>query len=113
MTTKVRHACQNAIVWSVLVSEFLDGPSTALELKDATGMRHETIMGYIRALRRQRAVYVAAWVDDTAGRRTTAAYALGKQRDAKRIPKKPIDIKRAYRERKRMRELQAAMRTAA
>lgn len=44
MTTKVRHACQNAIAWSVLVSE---------------------------------------------------------------------DIKRAYRERKRMRELQAAMRTAA
>lgn len=100
MTTRRREACQNAIAWSVLVSELIDGHCTALELTEATGMRHETVLGYIRALRRRQAIYVAAWVEDSYGRRTTASYALGRKPDAARIPVPAADIKRAYRARK-------------
>jgi hypothetical protein len=72
-------------------------------------MRQETIMGYVRALRRQKALYVARWDEDTAGRRSVAAYKLGEKPDALREPMPRAAIKRRYLERVKMRALAAAV----
>lgn len=109
MTTRNRQTTQHAIAFSVIVRELLLGPCTALELADETGMRHETVLGWIRALRRQRAIHVSSWVEDSAGRRSTAAYSLGDKPDAKRQPMPAIDIKRRYRQRAKQRAALAAL----
>lgn len=94
-----RSATQHAVAFAVMLRELLDGPCTAIELAAQTGMRHETVLGWIRAMRRQRVLYVAFWVEDAAGRRTTAAYRLGDKPDAPRRPMPRIDIVRRYRKR--------------
>ncbi len=94
-----RDQCVMAIAWGTMLRELMAGPTTALELVAATGLQHDTVLGYIRVLRRMRVVRVASWDADTRGRRGVAAYALGDGPDARRAPMAPIDIKRAYRKR--------------
>lgn len=96
---KRRETTQHAIAFAVLLRELLGGPCTALELSAETGMRHETVLGWIRAMRRQHVLYVAAWVEDSAGRRTTAAYRIGDKPDAIRNPMPRIEVVRRYRAR--------------
>lgn len=109
MTTRVRHVTQHAIAFAIILRELLDGPCTARELAEETGMRHDTILGWIRAMRRQHALYVSSWVEDTNGRRSVAAYSLGRKADAQRRPMPTIDIKRRYRERAKQRAAAAAL----
>lgn len=92
-----------------MVRELLAGPCTVADIVHETGMRPETVMGYVRALRRQKALYVSHWVEDTAGRRTIAAYRLGDKPDAKRIPESRTVIKRRYLQRKAQRRIDAAV----
>lgn len=109
MSYRPRHACQNAIAWSIMVRELLAGPCTVADIVHETGMRPETVMGYVRALRRQKALYVSQWNEDTAGRRSVAAYRLGDKPDATRAPEARALIKRCYREREKMRAITAAV----
>lgn len=109
MTARIRHTTQHAIAFAVVVRELLTGPCTARELAEETGMRHETVLGWIRALKRYRAIHVSSWVEDSAGRRGTAAYSLGDKPDAARRPMEPIDIKRRYRLRSKQRAALAAL----
>jgi predicted ArsR family transcriptional regulator len=106
---RARHTTQHAIAFAIIVRELLEGPCTALELAEETGVRHETMLGWIRALRRQHAIHVSSWVEDTYGRRSTAAYVLGNKPDAPRRPMAPIDIKRRYTARLRRRQLAQAI----
>lgn len=103
--TKRRDTYVSAVAWSVIVRSLLEGPCTALELCEETGLRHETILGYVRALRRQHAIHVARWVEDSHGRRTTAAYMLGNKPDAKRQPVPARVVKARYRQRAQQRQV--------
>lgn len=111
--SRVRHTTQHAVAFAVVVRELLAGRCTALELAEETGMRHETILGWVRALKRHGAIHVASWVEDSNGRRSTACYALGDKPDAKRSPMAPIDIKRRYRQRAKQRAAMAMMKEEA
>lgn len=99
----------NAISWAIMVRELAAGPCTVAELVAETGLRPETVMGYVRALRRQRAVYIARWDKDSAGRTRVAAYQIGDKPNAKlqRMPRAEKD--RRYRARLPMRGLQSAI----
>lgn len=92
-----------------MVRELLAGPCTVADIVHETGMRPETVMGYVRALRRQKAIYIAQRNEDTAGRLTVAAYRLGDKPDAPRAPEARALIKRRYREREKMRAITAAV----
>ena len=104
-TRRPRQACQNAVAWAVIVRELLTGHCTALELAEVTGLRHETVLGYLRALKRQNAIYVAARVEDSNGRKSTASYALGDKPDAPRTPMSRNVIKQRYRAKAPQREV--------
>lgn len=110
---RARHTTQHAVAFAIIVRELLTGPCTAKELAEETGMRHETVLGWIRALRRQGAIYVSSWVEDTNGRRSTAAYSLGNKPDAARRPMPAIDIKRRYHLRVKQRAAMPIWRDAA
>lgn len=97
--TRARNTTQHAIAFAVILRELLDGPCTALELAAETGMRHETVLGWIRAMRRQSVLHVAQWVEDSQGRRGTAAYSLGNKPDAPRRPMQRREIVKRYRQR--------------
>jgi len=100
--TRLRSNSATAIVWATMLRELMDGHSTAKEIAEATGARHETVLAYLRIMRRHRVIHVARWVEDTAGRRTTAAYGFGDKPDAARQPMPRNEIKRRYRQRSRV-----------
>lgn len=110
---RVRHTTQHAVAFAIVVRELLTGACTAKELAEETGMRHETVLGWIRAMKRQRAIYVSSWVEDANGRRGTAAYSLGDKPDAARRPLAASDIKRRYRLRAKQRAAMPVWKEAA
>ncbi len=105
---KKREHTQTAITISIFLRELVNGNCTAKDLAEETGASHGTILAYIRAAKKQKAIHVAEWVADTNGRMTTRSYALGNKPDAKRNPMPRIDVVRAYRARQGTRDLAAA-----
>ena len=107
--TRLRHTSQHAVAFAIVVRELLDGPCTARELAEETGMRPETVLGWIRAMRRQHVIYVCHWVEDSQGRRGTAAYALGGKADAPRRPVPRQTVVRDYKARVKLRNVAQAI----
>lgn len=99
--TRIRHNQPLTIAWAIIVRELCAGPSTVSDLAAATGLNPETVMGYVRAMRRQKTLYVAHWGTDQRGRTNAAAYALGDRPDARRTRKPQSEVRRAYLARKR------------
>lgn len=90
------------IAVAVMVARLVDGPSTARDLAEESGLSEQSVRDYLRAMRKRRAVHVAAWEHDAAGRQTLAAYRLGRKPDAVRVPPRSrAEIARHYRARKR------------
>ena len=87
---------------ALMMARLLEGPATVRDIADETGLTEFSTRGYMRAMRRYRVVYVAAWELDAAGRQTLAAYKLGKRPDAVRVPPMTrAQMARNYRARKR------------
>lgn len=98
------------VMFAIMVRELLAGPCTALELADETGLRHETVLRYLRCMRSQRVAYIDSWAPDSAGRVTTAAYRIGLNKpDAKRQPMPRAEIKRRYYRRAQQRAIHQAI----
>lgn len=79
MTVKV-----NQETYARLFKELLEGPMTAHEAVEATGIHVVTAQNLLRCLRKHRVVHVAAWEPDSRGRDMTPVYAFGKGRDKPR-----------------------------
>jgi predicted transcriptional regulator len=85
-----------------LVARLASGPSTVIEIAEQSGLSEQSIRGYIRAMRRRKVVYIAAWEDDLRGRQTLAAYAIGDRPNAaKKPPRTRSQIAKSYRARRR------------
>lgn len=85
-----------------MIALLVDGPATVPEIAAESGLCEMTVRSYVRAMRKQRAVHVAQWHHDNAGRQSLAAYLLGRKPDAKRSPPRTrADIARDYRKRQR------------
>ena len=76
--------------------------ATVPDMADESGLTEASVRSYVRALRKRRAIHVAAWEHDTYGRQSLAAYRLGRKPDAVRVPpRNRAEIARHYRARRK------------
>jgi hypothetical protein len=67
-----------------MIAALVDAPQTSYDLIEASGLCHTTIRGYVRMLRKEGVLHVAAWEPDASGRMSLRAYMLGKGRDVRK-----------------------------
>lgn len=97
----------NHLVLAQTVKLLLDGPATAHEVAEHTGIHIVTAQEWMRGLRKEGAVHISGWIADGLGRDTTAVYQLGKGRDKPRHRFTPAERQARYRARKRQLNTQA------
>jgi hypothetical protein len=78
----------NAVMYAMMLEDLLEGPSTAQELADYTGMSILTVQRTLRVMHRRGVIHVAAWNEDMRGAWTLRSFALGRGKDAKKPPPK-------------------------
>ena len=93
------------------LSYLLDNPATAQDICAYTGIHLVTAQEWMRALRKERTVYISAWEPDTKGRDVTPVYTLGRGRDAQRRRKSRAQIAADYRARKKLKDIATALTT--
>lgn len=72
----------NALSIARLMVALQDEAMTVHELQELVGLHLFTTRNYVLTLHREGGCYIAHWEQDKRGRYTTAAYRLGKMRDA-------------------------------
>jgi len=74
----------NHMVMAQTVKLLLDGPVTAHEVAEHTGVHIVTAQEWMRCLRKEGAVHIGGWLADGLGRDVTAVYKIGTGRDKPR-----------------------------
>jgi transcription initiation factor IIE alpha subunit len=92
----------NAVMFSMMLEELLDGPATAQTIAEYTGMAQLTVNKTFRAMYRRGVVHIAGWELDQAGRMTVRVFGLGPGRDARKPIKKRSEMNQKYRRNKRL-----------
>ena len=82
------HRRINAISVTKMILAMQEGPSTAQDLVEASGLSLHTCRHYILTMHREGAAHITAWERAPNGAYRTPAYALGAGRDVS--PPKPI-----------------------
>ena len=80
----------------------LDGPTTAQEVSEVTGVHLRTAQEWFRALKAEGCVHVTAWHPDSLGRDSIPVWKLGKGTDKKKQTLGNTESARRYRERKKI-----------
>lgn len=105
--TGVKQVKLNAVMFSMMLEEMLDGPATAQTMADHSGMHIVTVQRTLRAMYRRGVVHIAGWERDQAGRMTVRVFGLGRGRDAKKPITHRSEQNRKYRLRKTLAPLAA------
>lgn len=86
----------NAIAVAKMMAEMTGGAATMPRLKEVSGLAHNTILGYLRAMRAEGVCHIAKWERDSKGRMTLAAHAIGRFPDAPKnlVPRREIEARR-------------------
>jgi predicted ArsR family transcriptional regulator len=79
----------------------MDGPATAHEVSEVTGIHVVTAQEWMRSLHKEGCVHIGGWIHDSLGRDTTAVYHLGKGRDKPRHKFTPAERQARHRARKK------------
>jgi predicted ArsR family transcriptional regulator len=79
----------------------LDGPATAHEIAEHTGIHIITAQEWMRCLRKEGAVHIGGWLPDSLGRDVTAVYQIGKGKDKPRHKFTPAERQARHRARKK------------
>jgi hypothetical protein len=87
----------------------LEGPCTAQELHEVSGLHIHTIHEYMRAMRKEKILHICAWEEETAGRESFRVYKLGGGVDVPRRKKSKNQVMQELRARKKKALLSAAM----
>lgn len=90
----------NQETYALVFKELLDGPMSAHDAVQTTGIHIITAQSLFRCLKKHRVVHVAAWDKDTLGRDATPVYALGAGRDKPRRKKSAAERQAQCRARK-------------
>ena len=99
----------NAISHAKLLRALVDGPATAHELAAESGLSEWTVASHLRSFEEELLVHVCGWEQDSLGRDQTAIYKWGKGKNAPKRAASNSEHCKAYRERKKQRELLHAM----
>lgn len=95
-----------------MIKAMQEEPLTVYELAEASGLTPVTVRQYVLTMHREKACHVGHWEQDGRGRYSTAAYVLGKGKDAAK-PKARVDrsgYMKAYRQRVAMLKTLQALR---
>jgi len=79
----------------------MDGPATAHEVSEVTGIHTVTAQEWMRSLHKEGCIHIGGWIPDGLGRDTTAVYHLGKGRDKPRHKFTPAERQARHRARKK------------
>jgi predicted ArsR family transcriptional regulator len=85
----------------------MDGPATAHEVSEVTGIHVVTAQEWMRSLHKEGCVHIGGWIHDSLGRDTTAVYHLGKGLDKPRHKFTPAERQARHRARKRQAHIQS------
>ena len=85
----------------------LDGPVTAHEIAELTGIHVRTAQAWMRAMQLEDCVHIGGWVPDSLGRDSIPVYQIGKGKDKKRQTLGNTESARRYRARKKQRQFQS------
>ena len=85
----------------------LDGPTTAQEVSEFTGVHLRTAQEWFRNLKAEGCVHVCAWHPDSIGRDSIPVWKLGKGTDKKKKVLGNTESARLYRERKKKLQIQS------
>lgn len=88
-----------------LVLALQQGPHSAHELVELTGLHYVTVLHYLRSLHRAKAAHIAAWDPDHLGRHQIKLFALGEGKDAARPSMTAAERMRASRAKRKAIEL--------
>lgn len=111
MTTKPlsKRARVSHVTTAKVISLILDGPFSARDIVDTTGLHIVTAYELLRVLRKEKVIHISAWEPDSLGRDAIAIFSIGNKRDAKRRALTRAQISERYRARKRMRSMMTAI----
>lgn len=79
----------------------LDGPATAHEIAEVTGVMPRTAAEWVRAMRKEGCVHISGWIPDSRGRDVTAVFSIGQGKDKPRSRMSQAERTRRYRAKKR------------
>lgn len=108
MTTKslAKRARISHITTATVIKLFLEGPVSARDICDATGLHLVTVYELLRVFRKEKAAHISAWDVDSMGRDAIAIFSVGPGKDAKRRAMSRAQISARYRDRKRRLRMQ-------
>ncbi len=90
----------NQDTYARIFKDLLDGPISAHDAVESTGIHITTAQNLFRCLKKHKVVHIAAWDVDTKGRDATPVYALGGGRDKARRKKSAAERQRVCRAKK-------------
>lgn len=73
---------------AMLIRELIDGPCTARDLSQATGLAFRTVSNYLMAMHRKGCIRITAWERDQSGKQSIRAFGFGEGVDAEKEPRK-------------------------
>jgi DNA-directed RNA polymerase specialized sigma subunit len=77
----------------------LDGPATAHEVAEVTGIHLRTAQEWMRALKTEGVTHISAWHPDSLGRDSIPVYKIGAGKDKPRSVMGTVESSRRYRAR--------------
>jgi hypothetical protein len=92
----------NQDTYARILKDLIDGPITAYDAVEASGIHIVTAQSLMRCLKKHKAVHIVAWDCDKMGRDTTPVYAIGGGRDKPRNKDTPAVRQARSRAKKKM-----------
>jgi predicted ArsR family transcriptional regulator len=101
LTPLVKYRKISYVALAKTMKLLMDGPATAHEVSEVTGIHTVTAQEWMRSLHKEGCVHIGGWIPDGLGRDTTAVYQLGKGRDKPRHKFTPAERQARHRARKK------------
>ena len=74
----------NQTAYALIFKELLEGPLTAREAIEITGLHIQTANNLFKCFKKHKIVYIASWEPDSLGRDAFPVYQIGNKPDKKR-----------------------------